>query len=163
VTWTCIGAVSSFTTKWAAPHARLAAFLNGTTTWLANAGMNVYVGDDHAETTSANITLIPGFAANILCVDHIAAFPLGFTNLRTPGSVTITSTAAFTFNASAGAPVYCYGIQFISNSSATFAFSFTQSSQMRLKFEQCLISFGPSSTGIRLVIGGGFNSLTEFI
>src|SRR5262245_31344304 len=53
VIWTCLGAISSFTTRWAAPAARLLHLLNSNTTWLANAGMTVFVGDDHAESASS--------------------------------------------------------------------------------------------------------------
>jgi hypothetical protein len=130
---------------------------------MANAGMNVFVGDDHAESTSANTTLTNGFACNVLCVDHTAALPLNSTNLMTTGSLTMTGTASFTINAQSAAPFYYYGMQFISQSSATFAFSFNQSSSMRGRLEQCLFSFGVSSTGIRVTVGGGFNTLTEFI
>src|SRR5262245_49212277 len=108
-TWTCIGSISSFTaTRWKAPAARHQHLLNGNTSWLLNANMTIYVGDDHAETISSG-SHIPGFACQLLCVDHTVALPAGPTDLKTTATITISGGGGFWNSAFNG---YFYGFQF---------------------------------------------------
>ena len=130
-TWTCIGAVSSFTTAWLAPHARIGN-LNG---WVpANTGV-IYVSSAHAETQAAALAISIGGAAgsnspvNVVCVANAGSFPPVAANITTGATVTttgnfgitITGTAeyngiAFSSGSGANAPTFTIG----SNTSASF-------------------------------------------
>jgi hypothetical protein len=146
VTWTCLGAVSSFTTKWAAPGARLS--LLGSAGWLANSGMTVYVGDDHAESSAANISIAPTTNCSIVCVDHTVSLPAGASNLKTTATITASSGGGLTygvFGVSSGINIYAYGIQFI-HSAAGGTLSIANCNGNRIKCEQCVFSYTSSST-----------------
>jgi hypothetical protein len=153
VTWTCIGATSSFTTKFGAAHARLTTPLNGAANWLLNAGMNVYVGDDHSEAntgTSYNAVSI----CLILCVDHTASLPPGTGNLKTTATINVTGVLTFLSNTS-GSQGYVYGVVFTSTSTFTIA----GGAQTRNRLEHCTFTiagaagtfnFGATSGGQNL-------------
>lgn len=100
-TWTCLGAVGSFTTAWAAAGARLNPIL--TNTW-AVGGNNaaVYVSSSHAETQATVITISRGAALSagvnwanvgipVLCVPNGGAIPP--TSVTTGATVTSTGAA----------------------------------------------------------------------
>src|SRR5215831_5734470 len=53
VTWTCLGAISGFTSRWAAAAKMLLNPIWGSG-WLANANMTVFMGDDHSESSNSN-------------------------------------------------------------------------------------------------------------
>jgi hypothetical protein len=146
VTWTCLGAISSFTTRWAAPGARLS--LLNSAGWLANSGMTVYVGDDHAETSSANIFITPLVSCSIVCVDHTVSLPAGASNIKTTATITASSGGGLTysvFSVSAGINIYAYGIQFI-HSAAGGTLSIANVNGTRIKCEQCVFSYTSSGT-----------------
>ena len=117
VTWTCIGAVGSFT-GWRAPFARLQSAV--TTNWMA-AGDTCFVGDDHAETQAAAETVtLPNSATTttkILCVDHTTTLPAGPSNYKTTATVTTTGNNALTINGAGEV----YGITLSAGSGAVAA------------------------------------------
>jgi len=92
--WTSLGAVGNFTGG-LNPAARLQVpFTNST--WFA-AGHTLYVGDNHAETQSAQNTMQPTGSATtfgkILCHDHTGSYPPTAANLTTGASVTSSAGA----------------------------------------------------------------------
>jgi hypothetical protein len=119
VTWTCIGAVSSFTATWKAPHARLGRPLDNSGNWQPNAGMTIFIGDDHNETTNAQVN--PSFNVSVLCVDHTAAMPFGSGNLKTTATINQTSGSVTCGNNGNTAVFYVYGLQWVmTGGNATF-------------------------------------------
>jgi hypothetical protein len=148
VTWTCIGATSSFTTAWMAPHARLTTPLNTASAWLLNAGMNVYIGDDHSE-TNAGTNYGPGVQCAILCIDHTVALPPTSANLKTTAQ--ITSSGVFAFLNSSAAQVYAYGIQF-SNSTTNLP-QIASAQQTRTMLERCTFAITGTTTNAAFSFG----------
>jgi hypothetical protein len=162
VTWTCLGAISSFSATWKAPHARMA---NLTGAWLLNNNMNAFVGDDHAETytsNSANVNFTtnagPPGNTSVLCVDHTAAVPPGSGNLKTTALLTMSGSNALTVAAGAGYTTYFYGIGFSVSTSNTPTFG-AGATGTRNRFEQCL--FSTTSGGAPISIGAT-NTQNEF-
>jgi hypothetical protein len=152
VTWTCIKSSGNFP-AWAAPAARLALF--NSATWLVNAAMIIFVGDDHAE-SGATITINPAFSCSIICIDHTVALPAGSGNLKTTASVTNTSgTYAFmgTTGGAAGIFFYVYGIQLIQSASSP-GYIANYGAYFEGKFESCSFSFQP---------GGNFSHSLGYI
>jgi hypothetical protein len=142
VTWTCTGATSSFTTNLAAAHARLTTPLNGAANWLPNAGMNVYVGDDHGESNSGGTNYSPASGCSIICFDHTVALPPGSANLKTTALIT-ASGGNFTFLSNTGfVQAYVYGIRFSNGTGANVYIS--NGSTTRNVLEQC--TFGITGT-----------------
>jgi hypothetical protein len=107
-TWTSCGMASSFA-AWGAPHARLG---NAFAANWGQAGNTFFVGDNHAEISSASITAnCPGTLSslcNVYCVDHTAAVPPSSANLMTTASILMANTYGnlFTFGGSG----YFYGL-----------------------------------------------------
>lgn len=154
VTWTSLGAVGNFA-KWAAPHARLASALAAT--WCA-AGNTVFVGDDHAETSSVATTITgPGTSAapcSILCVDHTAAVPPTAANLKTGATITQTGAAIFAVTGF----LYIYGITLASSSTGAFNVGRTVCT---LRFEA--VTFALSSAAPAAIWFGVAGVFCEFI
>jgi hypothetical protein len=151
VTWTCIGAVGSFTTRWAAAAKMLVNPVWSGSSWLINAGMTVYVGDDHSESTASNF--VPAFACQVLCVDHTAAFPLGSGNLMTTAQVNLTGATIF-WNAAVNG--YVYGLKIIET--GTSSPTAGPIGAARVLYEQCLFSFSGSTASLRFLIGDTGNA-----
>jgi hypothetical protein len=161
VTWTCIGATSSFVTKLAAPHARLTTPVNNNSPWLPNAKMNIYVGDDHSETNAAGTYYYcTQPLCNILCFDHTVALPPGSANLKATAQIIATTGFNFLYNISG--PNYVYGIQFSASGAGT-GVGICNSTQSRNVLERCTFSitgtgnntnfsFGDNSTGSPLLL-----------
>jgi hypothetical protein len=112
VTWTCLGVVGNFTGG-QAPHARLANacaanwFINGTT-------INIFVGDNHAETQStAGYSLFGTVSASaicrIVCHDHLGSYPP--TSLATGATISVTGSGNG-LSTNNGGSFYWYGITF---------------------------------------------------
>jgi SPRY domain len=161
--WITLGPVSAFTARWAAPAARLAHLLNSNTTWLNNAGMTIYVGDDHAESSASSINLTNGFACSILCVDHTAAFPLGSSHLRNTASVTAApGSTLFIVSGStvAALPTFWYGFQFIFNGSSG-GMSIANGAGNRSRFEQCTFYQQAATSGAKIILGATTSSQVE--
>lgn len=93
VTWTYIGLVSSFSTIWAAPFARLRIPWAASSPFTA-AGDDLYEGNTHAATEAADTTALspgtPTLPCRLICVDNSAAPP---TAVATGGSESTTGAA----------------------------------------------------------------------
>lgn len=108
ITWTCIGAVGSFTTAFGNPSATVEMV------YLANwgaAGDIFYVADNHAQTRTTALSLTsPGAVAtpcSAYCVDRTVVSP-GSSDLKTTATMTTTGNSGITFNGA----YYYYGITF---------------------------------------------------
>jgi hypothetical protein len=157
-TWTCLGPVSAFTTRWAAPAARLVHLLNNNQTWLANAGMTIYVGDDHAESfSSGSPQYINGFECKVICIDHTAALPATSADLRTTASITAASGAGllnFGGATTTVTPLYVYGLQLIYNGASSTGINLGYNSPgTRIRFEQCLFYQQAITASAKIWIG----------
>jgi hypothetical protein len=139
--WTCVGAISAFTARWAAPINSLNNVFQFT--WTRNNGVTIFVGDDHNEGPWTT-TWAYGLTTRLLSVDHTAAFPLTSANLK-PGATFYSnngtpfwySTATGAFNSYVyGVTAYCGG----NNGSVGNA----QGS--RVIFEQCVVGSGSANT-----------------
>jgi hypothetical protein len=155
-TWTCIknGAFSN----WAAPHARLTnAFAS---TW-GSFGDDFYVGDNHAETQAAAMTLTaPGSFAlsqapsRIICVNVSGSVPPVSADLRTTATVSTTGANNIEFRGTA-AP--CRGIIFSAGDGASNAsLTSTFGADIIWVFEACQLKLGGtgSSSLIQLTVSG---------
>jgi hypothetical protein len=141
VTWTCLGATSSFATRWAAPcRSILGNSPPSSNVWVVNAGMTVFVGDDHNDPGTSSFTA--PFSLQMLCVDHTATFPLTSANLKTTAAIPLTSSNIFWNNNSNG---YVYGLQITGGAYFTVAPGLGNG---RLTLEQCLISSTSGSSRI---------------
>jgi hypothetical protein len=162
-TWTCLGAVSGFTTKWAAPHARLVTPINGgTNTWLFSANMTVFFGDDHNETYSSGTYNISGSncpACSFICVDHTAALPPGPNDLRTTGTISNSGGSGPQF--SSVNPMYVYGLTIACGAGQPWA----GISPTRYRFERCTFSLTHTGTNVFLIFGNnsGIPAFIEFV
>lgn len=152
ITWTCLGAVGSFSTRWAAPAARLAHLYSNSTEWTSNDNMIIFVGDDHAETiASGTMQLIPSSLTegSVVCIDHTAALPPTPADLRTTATFTTTGTGALViFNQSA---TYAYGLKFINT--GTGAFDIGSGTNNQSRFDTCTFSLTNTNTGLKIRIG----------
>jgi hypothetical protein len=151
VTWICLGPVGNFSTRWAAPAARLAHLYNNSTGWTANDNMITFVGDDHAETVaSGTMNLIPSSLTegSVVCIDHTVALPPTAADLRTTATFTTTGTAALAiFTQSA---TYAYGLQFIN--AGTGGFDIGGGTLDQCRFDTCVFSVTNTNTGLQIRI-----------
>jgi hypothetical protein len=112
--WTSLGVVGNFTGG-QAPHARLPNAC-ATTWWVA--GNTIYVGDNHAESSSAAITIAPALTqatvGKIICHNHSGSYPPASSDLRTTATISTSATggAALSISPNTGA-VYFYGLTFL--------------------------------------------------
>jgi hypothetical protein len=149
VTWTCIGAVGTFS-GWGAPHARYANACSNLSSSAA-VGCTVYVSHAHAETQNSNPSpnghgsmASPG---KVLCVNSAGSVPPVSADLRTTATISTTSGASFTFNCNSNF-VYFYGITFDiggSASAATVNVVLGTAASGCLVFDSCLMKI--SATG----------------
>jgi hypothetical protein len=106
-TWTSLGPVGNFTGG-QAPHARLsnACAIN----WFAD-GNTIYVGDNHAESSGAAITISPSSIAmaRVVCHNHSGSYPPGAGDLATAATISTTSGS---INISGAGSLYFYGVTF---------------------------------------------------
>lgn len=108
--WTSLGPVGNFAGG-SAPFARLAAAFG--TNWYIP-GNTVYVGDNHAESQSTSISILPAAPASaatvgkIICHNHSSSYPPASGDLMTGATITTTGTGAITFNPAGS--IYVYGI-----------------------------------------------------
>jgi hypothetical protein len=155
VTWTCIG--TSFA-NWASPAMRLTFLLNSNTTWLLNAGMTIYVGDDHNESTT-NGAFGSGFSNSIVCIDHTVSLPAGSGNLKITAAVTATS-GSISFHNAGDTSNYVYGVQFV-NSATNNNITIGNASGQRMRFEHCVFSLTGSGSGF-IIPGNNVSAIVEF-
>lgn len=128
-TWTCLGVVGNFV-AFGAPFPRLATAFNA---WSLAPDVH-FVGDDHAETQSTDLTLAPptsgsGHGVLVYCVDHTVASPIG-SSMKTTAKITTTSTANLLMTNAA----YYNGIIFQAGSGAN-------SSYIRMSYAGGLMEF----------------------
>lgn len=170
VVWTEVTGNSTF--GWAAAHATLKTAC--ASTW-PTGGDNIWVGDDHAESTSASESIFivarypgSGTPTKVVCVDHTKTAPFAQADLRTTATVTCTAGSITIGLSSTQGAAYIYGIGFSAN---TGGISTSQTCYFR--FEQCQfictaagvgIGFGTSGSSIGELINcsfGFFNSATS--
>jgi hypothetical protein len=157
-TWTNIGVVGNFT-GWQAPHARLS---NAVGTNWAQAGNSIFVGDNHAETTSSAATpAFPGTNAlpnRIYCVNHSGSLPPVAADLRT--TATISTTAAASWQIFGSFVMDGFTIN-VGNSVTGVTFAIAQGAADVQRFRNCALQVG--STGVTTVKFGaaGNDALIE--
>lgn len=125
VVWTCIKATGTAFAAWGAPHARLRKAY--TATWGA-AGDWFYIGDDHAETEAAAMSLTsPGTFAlpcRVICVSHTGSTPPVSADLATTATISTTGTNGLSITSGSA---YHYGIIFnCGTGSSSVSLSFCQ-------------------------------------
>jgi hypothetical protein len=165
VTWTCLGVVGNFTGG-QAPHARINNALANT--WFLT-GNTVFVGDNHAESYSANLSLnASGTLAaisRIVCHDHAGPYPPASGNLMSGASFTTTNSGG-TISFIASGSFYFYGIAFkagaASGGSPTIVLGgFTLSGW--LYFDNCSMQLAETSgAGAGVIALGSNNSATTY-
>lgn len=116
--WTSLGVVGNFSGG-GAPFARLAGVFG--TNWFA-AGNTIYVGDNHAESQSTNLSMSSSIGvitlmSKILCHNHSGSYPPSSGNITTGATVATTGNTSMTFNFGGG--TYIYGVTFKAGSGAT--------------------------------------------
>lgn len=152
--WVCIGLVSSFTAGGAAPHARLSNVFG--TNWFAP-GNTVYVGDNHVETMSGNLSLSVSSAAvaRILCHNHSGSYPPGSSDGATGASVTCTG-AGNSVSISAQGSFYFYGIALYANSGGvSIGAGSVGQVQNWYCFDNCILSSALNSTSAMVLGASG--------
>jgi len=137
VTWTCIGAASAFTTRWAAPHGAICGFMasgnSGSSYWLANAGMNIFVGDDHTETAGTQLYQA-ALNCSLLSVDHTATFPLVSTNLKAGAAVLQSGGGGISFPyVNGNVELYAYGFTVAPQTGAAYGVGDVRTGRMKLE------------------------------
>ena len=154
--WTSLGVVGNYTTKGAAPFARLVAAC--ATNWFA-AGNTLYVGNNHSEQQGSALTAAPSGSSatvsKILCHDPAGSYPPAAGDLETGALI---STAAFNISLTpAGGQgwFYIYGLTFRSGvgSSSSNSVSITTSAGTIVHFERCLLELASSHASSTIALG----------
>jgi len=149
-TWTCLGAVGSFTTAWGAPFSRLG---NALATGLARvpAGGYLLVSSAHAETVAASTTLTNGTAngaqTQVVCIANGGSIPP--TSATTGATYTVTGANGITLS---GTNIEFNGVAFTSGT-ANPAFTIASTAGGFVRLRNCSVSC-PSTAG-RIIIGPG--------
>lgn len=157
-TWTCLGAVTSFTTKWGAPHNRVANAI--ATNWGTN-GDTHYVSSAHAETQAAALTWNTGSVlvkpTEIICVGNAGNIPPQAADVTTGASVTTTSANSMTI----GSAVDIWGIAFSCGSGANIAtLSLGTAANSNVRLHNCSLTLpGTSTEALSLASTTGFVAL----
>lgn len=145
--WTSLGPVGNFTGG-QAPHARMANAL--TTNWFA-AGHTLFVGGNHAETSTAAITISPLGSTTtvnkIICHDQAGSYPPSSSNLATTATISTTAAQSITFSPAAGSVTYFYGLTFragVGQASVVFI-SFSGSNGAWMYFDACSLRLATTS------------------
>ena len=133
------------TTPWQAPHARL----SNAAAWGA-AGDTIYVGDNHAETSSTSITCtLPGSgggaSSQVLCVNHSGSVPPVSADLMTTASITNTSGGL-----TLGGNSYINGISF--NTSGSTGINVATASAYKMTFENCAFNMNYATSATNLTL-----------
>jgi hypothetical protein len=112
IVWMSLGPIGSWTGG-QAPHARLASACAAT--WFV-AGNTIYVGDNHAESQTTAITIVPALTqatmGRIICHNHSGSYPPTSSDLRTTATISTTGVVNLSFNP-IGGTIYVYGLTFI--------------------------------------------------
>ena len=164
--WTNIGPPSNFG-SFAAPHARVG---NATAATWGAAGNDIYIADNSAETSTAQILINLGTSTSpsrFLSVDHTAAMPPNAAALK-PGA-TFTTSAASTntiiISSSAQAENYIYGCTFIVTGAVPgVAIIFGNVVSARVRFESCAFILGSGTIATSTIsAGSGTVGMAEYI
>lgn len=145
--WTEVTGNSTY--AWAAASARLLLIFN---TWAA-AGDTIYVAQNHAETQTANMTLISvGSAAaplNVYCVNASGSVPPVAADLATTGDVITTVGGDIAIRGNA----YIYGLGFLCGTGANEGdLILGASGDTNLTFKSCRLSLVSTSSSSQLII-----------
>lgn len=146
VTWTCIGAVSSFNTAWQAPGCHIGGM---TPNWVA-AGDTIYVSASSAETLTSAASGVITTGSNttvtsIICVSNTPSLPPVTGDITTGASITCSSSS---FPSLTGA-IYMVGVALTSNAASLNISLGTSYGH----YVNCPFTLGGSSTQ-GLAIGG---------
>jgi hypothetical protein len=137
--WTCIGAISSFSATYAAPHARIN---NAIGTYAA---VTAYVSNRHAEVWAASSTLgSAGTAAApnyVICCDHATTPPV---TLATTSSITNSSGAYYI---RITGYLYVYGVAFSTGATSGSGYPGSSNTSGVATFEKCTWNI-PNSTAL---------------
>lgn len=131
--WTSLGPVGNFTGG-QAPHARLVNAL--ASTWF-DAGDTVYIGGNHAETSTTTV-LNPaggtGAVNKIICHNQSGPYPPTSSDLRTTAVVTTTGGNISFLQSTVPSTAYFYGITFRASAGNVI---FQPSTGVTLNYENC--------------------------
>ena len=144
--WTSLGVVGNWTTKGAAPHARLVAVC--VTNWFA-AGNTVYVGDNHAESQATTLSIsVPAnqtTMGRIICHNHAGSYPPASSDLATTATISATGSNSASLQVSSGA-FYIYGLTFNTGTTGNFInFAITVVNAF-LYCDHCVFKIGSAGT-----------------
>lgn len=136
---------------WANAYTTLTAALAG-----SSAGDDLWVSEDHAESTAGAVTLTPpGTLASpvrIMCVDHLGTVPPVSADLRTTATVTTTGANNLLFGTGYA---YWYGITFNCATGAVSAdLGCAASGHWRHIFKSCKMVLVTTGAGARFYWGG---------
>lgn len=146
-------------TSWANAYTSLAAAIAGSLV----AGDDLWVADDHNETTAASVSLVfPGTAAapnRIIAVNHSGSVPPVAADITTPGTQAQVSTTGASDLTISG-HVYVYNLKFTAGSGANACtLVFGDSSDYDLVMTNCAFKKGnTNSSGASVQIGSGTNN-----
>ncbi len=143
---------------WGAPSARLMNLINNFDNW-ALAGDNVYLANDHAETTSSAETI--NFASyGLATLNVISVSPATIPPTTGSAGASITTTGASGLNVwNSSCAVYCYGITFnvgTGSSAANMEWCFNQNGYYTV-CDTCTFNLLTTATSY-LLIGGSYGS-----
>lgn len=144
-TWTCLGAVGSFTTKWAAPHDRVA---NAQTSTWAVATDTIYVSSSHAPTQTTGITWAAGGILatpsyqQVICIANGGSIPPGSGDVTTGASETCTGSTAITL----GLSTDIWGIAFNSGTTSNTTLTVGNGNLGRTRLTNCALNLTSSGS-----------------
>jgi hypothetical protein len=143
-TWTCLGAVGSFTTTWGSPYSRLN---NAGANSKVPAGGTLYVSSAHAETSSSNATLgsfgSATLTTQVICVANAGSFPPVAADITTGASFSTTGATSINMT---GTNVEYNGFTFSGGTSATSLTVNSNGGGAFIRLRNCAISC-PSTSG----------------
>lgn len=158
-TWTCIGAISSFTTKWAAPFARMFSAWNngGSGNWAQN-GDTLYVSSIAAEPNNAGSYMnwqgnSASKVANVICISNTGNIPPQSADVTTGASV--SSSSQFLWR---NMTMYMQGVSL--GSTSGFAPQVQSSNGDYMYLQNCPMSF---TTATKYNIGTGTSDRAKLV
>lgn len=163
-TWTCIGAVTSFTTIWAAAHARLQNAL--TLNWGNAAGNTTYVSASHAETQSSgtitwNAASGTSGPANVVCIANApGSIPPTSSDITTGAGVTASG-----INMTIAQGLYIQGVTFTMAGASASTFNIGSTSiaaNTYIRMDNCAIVW-TNTTANQGQIGFSFGDTSSLV
>lgn len=163
-TFTSLGPVANFSAG-GAPHARLGSVFGSQ--WFA-AGNTVYVGDNHAESQTAGLSISPPGSittiGKILCHNHSGSYPPASGDLTTGATISTTAAANINLFGPAGA-IYFAGIAFKCGVGAASGLLIIAASGSWMGFDACsfeIASSGASTGSASVQVGQGTSGYVAF-